>query len=174
MDASEAFKSTLHAACHQPVSYAAAMRSPQVAQWIAAMEEEKAAFFNNGTREIVDLDPAWNLLSFKWVFKVKRDGNGTITRYRKRLVARGCLQREGIDYGDIFSPVVRYSTLRVVLALSAHCGLYKRHLDCPYAFTQADLDIPCFMKPPPDMKLPRGKCLRLHKSIYGHSSSIHS
>ena len=142
-DASEAFESTLHTACHQPVSYAAAMRSPQAAQWIAAMEEEKAAFFNNGSCEIVDLDPSWNLLSSKWVFKVQRDGNGTITRYRARLVSRGFLQREGIDYGDIFSPVVRYSTLRIVLALSAHYGLYERHLDCPKAFTQADLDIPC-------------------------------
>ena len=75
-DASEAFESTLHTACHQPVSYAAAMRSPQAAQWIAAMEEEKAAFFNNGSCEIVDLDPSWNLLSSKWVFKVKRDGSG--------------------------------------------------------------------------------------------------
>ena len=72
-----------------------------------------------------------------------------------------------MDFGDIFSPVVRYSTLRVILALEAHYGLYKRHLDCPKAFTQADLDTPCFTKPPPGMKLLKGQCLKLHKSVYG-------
>ena len=143
------------------------MRSAQTAQWTAAMDEEKKAFFDNGTWEVVDTDPSWNLLSSKWVFKIKRDENGEISRYRARLVARGFLQREGVDYGDIFSPVVRYSTLRIVLAIAAHYGLFKRHLDCPKAFTQADLDTPCYMKPPPGMKLPRGKCLRLHKSVYG-------
>ena len=72
-----------------------------------------------------------------------------------------------MDFGDIFSPVVRYSTLRVIPALAAHYGLYKRYLDCPKAFTQADSDTPCYMKPPPGMKYPNGKCLKLHKSVYG-------
>jgi hypothetical protein len=83
-------------------------------------------------------------------------------------VAKGFLQREGVDYGDIFSPVVRYSTLRILLAMAAHYGLFKRHLDCPKAFTQADLDTPCYMKPPPPgMKVPSGFCIELLKSIYG-------
>ena len=163
----DTFDMAFHTAFHQPVSFAAAMRSPQVTQWMAAMDEEKQAFFDNVTWEVVDLNPTWNLLSSKWVFKIKRDEHGHISRYRARLVARVFLQREGVDYGDIFSPVVRYSTLKMLLALSAHYDLYKRHLDCPKAFTQADSDTPCYMKPPPGMKLPCGKCLRLHKSIYG-------
>ena len=57
--------------------------------------------------------------------------------------------------------------LRVIQALAARYGLFKRHLDCSKAFTQADLDTPCYMKPPPGMKLPKGKCLKLHKSVYG-------
>ena len=157
----DTFDMAFYTALHPPVSYASAMRSPQAAEWTAAMNEEKQAFFDNGTWEIVDIDPSWNLLSSKWVFKIKSDKHGNISRYRARLVARGFLQREGVDYGNIFSPVVRYSTIRIVLALSAHYGLFKRHLDCPKAFTQADLDTPCYMKPPPGMKLPRGKCLCL-------------
>jgi hypothetical protein len=101
------------------------------------------------------------------MFKIKSDEHGHITRYRARLVAKGFLQREGVDYGDIFSPVVRYSTLRILLALAAHYGMFKRHLDCPKAFTQADLDTPCYMKPPPGMKVRSGFCLELVKSIYG-------
>ena len=163
----DAFELALHTAFHKPVSYAAAMRSAQATLWTAAMDDEKKAFFDNGTWEVVDTDPSWNLLSSKWVFKIKRDEHGQISRYRARLVARGFLQREGVDYGDIFSPVVRYSTLCIVLAIAAHYGLFKRHLDCPKAFTQADLGTPCYMKPPPGMKLPRGKCLRLYKSVYG-------
>ena len=53
------------------------------------------------------------------------------------------------------------------LALAAHYGLYKRHLDCLKVFTQADLNTLCYIKPPPGMKLSSGKRLRLHKSIYG-------
>jgi hypothetical protein len=105
---------------------------------------------------IVPIDHSWNLLSSKWVFKIKSDEHGHITRYRARLVAKGFLQREGMDNGDIFSPVLRYSTLRILLALAAHYGLFKRHLDCPKAFTQADLDTPCNMKAPPGMKIPIG------------------
>jgi hypothetical protein len=117
--------------------------------------------------DIVPIDPSWNLMSSKWVFKIKSDEHDHITRYRARLVAKGFLQREGVDYGDIFSPVVRYSTLRILLALAAHYGMFKRHLDCPKAFTQADLDTPCYMKPPPGMKVPSGFCLELVKSICG-------
>ena len=161
------FESVFFSAFQEPVSYASAMRSPDAEQWIAAINEEKEAFFANGTWEIVDADPAWNLLSSKWVFKLKRNEHGNVTRYRARLVARGFLHREGMDFGDIFSPVVRYSTLRIILALAAQYSLFKRHLDCPKAFTQADLDTVCYMKPPPGMKLPKGKCIKLHKSVYG-------
>jgi hypothetical protein len=161
------FDRCYYSAFQEPVSYAEAMRRPDANKWQAAMDEEKAAFFTNGTWETVPVDPSWNLLSSKWVFKIKSDEHGNVTRYRARLVARGFLQREGVDFGDIFSPVVRYSTLRILFALAAHYGMYKRHLDCPKAFTQADLDTPCYMKPPPGMKMKAGQCLKLHKSIYG-------
>lgn len=151
----------------EPLSHAAALRSPQSTHWIEAEEEEKSAFFSNKTWEVVDINPQWNLMSCKWVYKIKRDKLGNITRYRARLVIKGFLQREGIDFGDIFSPVVRYSTVRIILAICAHYALFKRHLDCPKAFTQADLDTPCYVKAPPGLNLPKGKCFKLLKSIYG-------
>ena len=83
------------------------------------------------------------------------------------MVIKGFQQRDGVDFGDVFSPVVRYSTVRIILALCAHYGLYKRHLDCPKAFAQADLDTTCYCKAPPGMKLPHGKCFEVLKSIYG-------
>jgi hypothetical protein len=120
-EADDHFDQCFYSAFQEPVSYAEAMRRPDATKWQAAMmEEENAAFFANGTWRIVPIDHSWNILSSnKWVFKIKSDEHGHITRYRARLVAKGFLQREGMDYGDIFSPVVRYSTLRILLALWA-------------------------------------------------------
>jgi hypothetical protein len=96
------------------------MRRSNAAKWIAAMEEEKSAFFTNGTWEIVPTHHTWNLLSSKWVFKIKVDENGAITRYRACLVAKGFLQREGVD-GDIFSS----SPLLCDIELSDCCWLWR-------------------------------------------------
>jgi hypothetical protein len=161
------FEQTYYAAFDEPKFYAEAMRSSDADKWREAMDEEIAGFWRNGAWELVDINPIWNILTAKWVFKRKRDTDNIIQRFRARLVARGFQQRDGIDYGEIFSPVVRYTTLRMLLALCAHYGLFKRHLDCPKAFTQADLDTPCYMKAPAGMKIPHGKCLKLLKSIYG-------
>jgi hypothetical protein len=107
-EADDHFDQCFYSAFQEPVSYAEAMRRPDATKWQAAMEEEKAAFFANGTWQIVPIDHSWNLLSSKWVFKIKSDEHGHITRYRARLVAKGFLQREGMDYGD-------NSTLRILL-----------------------------------------------------------
>jgi hypothetical protein len=158
-EADDHFDQCFYVAFQEPVSNAEAMRRADAAKWITAMEEEKSAFFTNGTWEIVPTHHTWNLLSSKWVFKIKVDEKGVITRYRARLVAKGFLQSERANYRDIiFSPVVRYSTLRILLALAAHYGLFKRHLDCPKAVIQADLNTPCYMEPPPGMSIAPGFC----------------
>jgi hypothetical protein len=149
----------------EPLSTAEALRAPDRDFWCAAMEEEVNSFFDNGTWVVVRIDPSWNLLRSRWIFKRKLRKDGSIERYRARLVAKGFMQRSGIDYGEIFSPVVRYSTVRIILALCAHYGLYKRHFDAPKAFTQADLDTPCYMKAPTCVKIPKGSCLMLKKSV---------
>ena len=125
-----------------PMSHAEALRTAESPHWIAAMDEEVAGMFANGTWTIVDIDPLWNLLRSRWVYKRKKNKDGSLERYRALLVAKGFMQRAGIDYGEIFAPVVRYTTVRILFALCAHYGLFKRHFDAPKAFTQADLDTP--------------------------------
>jgi hypothetical protein len=143
------------------------MRSSGKDNWQEAMDNETDYFWENGIWRLVPIDPSWNLLDSKWVYKLKHNEDDTIERYRARIVAKGFLQHEGVDYGEIFSPVVRYSTLRLILALCAHYGMFKRHLDCPKAFTQADLDTPVYMKAPTGVKIPHGMCFEMLKSIYG-------
>jgi hypothetical protein len=164
---SDMFDYSKFACFDEPLSTAEALRAPDRDFWCDAMREEVDSFYDNGTWKVVMIDPTWNLLRSRWVYKRKLRKDGSIERYRARLVAKGFQQRSGVDYGEIFSPVVRYSTIRVILALCAHYGLMKRHFDAPKAFTQAELDTPCYMKAPPCVRLPKGHCFQLKKSVYG-------
>ena len=156
-----------YAVFDEPLSYAAARRAPDKDKWLEAMQEELEGLNKQGTWHIVDIPENANLLRTKWVFKKKRDKDGNVTRYRARLVVKGFTQKYGVDYDQTFSPVVRHSTLRIVLALCAYYGLYTRQLDVPKAFPQSDIDYDCYMHAPTGTTLPRGKCYHLLKSIYG-------
>jgi hypothetical protein len=116
------------------------------------MEEAKSAFFTNGTWEIVPTHHTWNLLSFKWVFKIKVDEHGVITRYHARLVAKGFLQREGVDYRDIFSPVVRYPLWPIQAAPRLPQSVHPGRPGHPLLH---------------GMSIAPGFCLKLLKSVYG-------
>ena len=108
-----------------------------------------------------------NLMKSKWVYRVKKNDLGETTVYRSRLVGCGYSQIHGLDYDEVFAPVIRYETFRLILAMSVHYGLFLRHLDIPKAFPQADLDFDCYMRAPPGYPLPRGKCYKLLKALYG-------
>ena len=150
-----------------PSTHAEAMRSPEKDYWQEAMDEEVETLTITKTWRIVDIPPGANLLKSKWVYKRKTDKNNNLERYRARLVAKGYSQKHGVDYDEIFAPVIRHSTMRMVLSLCAHYGLHTRHLDVPKAFPQADIDFDCYMAPPAGVRLPKGKCFQLLKSIYG-------
>ncbi|KAH9782974.1 hypothetical protein KPL71_009140 [Citrus sinensis] len=96
-----------------------------------APEEEIEALHKNKTWELVSLPRGRKAIGNKWVYKIKRDSNDQVERYRARLVVKGYAQKEGIDFNEIFSPVVRLTTVRVVLAIlnSDHCAYYKRFED---------------------------------------------
>jgi hypothetical protein len=67
----------------------------------------------------VDAPKGANIVSCKWVFKIKRLPNGQIDRYKARLVVRGFSQRYGVDYEETFAPIVRMESLRILLAIAA-------------------------------------------------------
>jgi hypothetical protein len=105
----------------EPQSLQEALGDPN---WKKAMEEEYATLLKNGTWHLVPSKSGMNLIDCKWVFKIKRKADGSIDRYKGRLVAKGFKQQYGIDYEDTFSPVVKIATIRLVLSLAVARGWY--------------------------------------------------
>ena len=102
---------------NEPRSYKQAIKSPDSDRWISAMQQELDTLHYNNTWSVVPLPRSdRNIVGSKWIYKIKRDANGDIARYKARLVAQGFSQQPGIDFNEIFSPVVRYDSLRLLIA----------------------------------------------------------
>jgi hypothetical protein len=108
----------LHLACDdgEPWSFAEAERH---AAWHAAMQSEMDAVEKNCIWELADLPRCHGTITLKWVFTLKRDEAGAIVKHKARLVARGFVQREGIDFDNAFAPVAQMESVRLLLALAA-------------------------------------------------------
>ena len=91
-------------------------------KWRQAMNDEFDALVRNGTWGLVPSTSMQNLVGCKWVFRIKRLPDGSIDRYKARLVAKGFHQRPGVDYHDTFSPIVKPTTIRLVISLVVSKG----------------------------------------------------
>ncbi|WVZ78040.1 hypothetical protein U9M48_025815, partial [Paspalum notatum var. saurae] len=151
----------LHLACNdgEPRSFAEAERH---AAWQAAMQSEMDA-------ELANLPRGHRAITLKWVFKLKRDEAGAIIKHKARLVARGFVQQEGIDFDDAFAPVARMESMRLLLALAAQEGWHVHHMDVKSAFLNGDLKEEIYVHQPPGFEIPgkEGKVLHLRKALYG-------
>lgn len=74
-----------------------------------------------------------------WIFKLKKDNKGNIIKYKARLVVKGYAQKQGVDFDEVFAPVARLETVRLLLALAAHEGWEVHHMDVKSAFLNGDL-----------------------------------
>lgn len=98
---------------------------------------------------VVPLLPEKNLVSCKWLFKIKRNANGTVARHKARLVSRGFSQEYGINYDETFSPVVRHTTVRLILGLAAHRNWTLHQLDVKNVFLHGYVTEEVYMSQPP-------------------------
>ena len=103
----------------EPSTYKEASGVPE---WQSAMSEELAALDRTGTWEIVPLPPHAVPITCKWVFKIKTKSDGSIERYKARLVARGFQQTQGRDYYETFAPVAHMTTVRTMIVVTASCS----------------------------------------------------
>ncbi|KAK1650639.1 hypothetical protein QYE76_068444 [Lolium multiflorum] len=154
----------------EPASYRRALSD---ARWRQAMEDEHAALLRNNTWTLVPSPSGRNIIGSRWVFKLKHKADGSIDKYKARLVAQGFTQRYGLDYLDTYSPVVKHATVRLVLALAVARNWCVRQLDISNAFLHGVLEETAYMRQPPgfeDSAHPDYVC-KLHKSIYGLKQS---
>ncbi|PKI61032.1 hypothetical protein CRG98_018594 [Punica granatum] len=96
--------------------------------------------------DLVELLKGTVAIGFKWVFKTKRDASSKVERYKAKLVAKGFIQKEDIDCHEIFSPVSKNDSLRIIMALVTHMDLELHQMDVKTVFLNRDLDEEVYMK----------------------------
>ena len=153
-----------------PLSYRGAMQSSDSDLWSAAVRAEIDSLVSNGTFQAVpeqSIPADKKLLSTRWVFTRKSEADGS-TRHKARLVARGDHQRAGVDFNDVYSPVVNGTTLRTLLAVAAVNDWHVDQMDAVTAFLNAPMgDEELYVRVPEGFIRQPGTVLRLKKAIYG-------
>uniref|UniRef100_A0A6V7JMB6 Reverse transcriptase Ty1/copia-type domain-containing protein n=1 Tax=Bracon brevicornis TaxID=1563983 RepID=A0A6V7JMB6_9HYME len=133
----------------EPISYEEAMDGPDAEKWRIAMDEELNSLMSNNTWSVQQLPKGKSAVGCKWVFKIKRHADGRPDRYKARLVAQGFSQKFGTDYNEVFAPVVRHATFRMLLSIAVHRKFVVKHFDAKTAFLNGKLEEEIFMKQPP-------------------------
>ncbi|KAL4585655.1 hypothetical protein LXL04_010278 [Taraxacum kok-saghyz] len=137
--------------------------------WQEAMKTEYDALLKNNTSNLVPCPTNVNIVGCKWIYRIKRKSDGSIDRYKARLVAQGYSQEEGVDYFETFSPVIKPTTIRLVLLIAISKGWSIRQLDINNAFLNGDLQENIYMRQPKGFEDPLNPShvCHLRKAIYG-------
>ncbi|KAH9682404.1 hypothetical protein KPL71_027339 [Citrus sinensis] len=151
-----------------PNTFSEALRSSESDQWKLAMEEEIKSLHQSQTLKLIKLPKGKKAIGNKWVYTKKQGSpNQTTPRYKARLVAKGFAQKEGIDYNEVFSPVVKHTSIRILLALVAEYELELAQLDVKTAFLHRDLEEEIYMIQPCGFRV-AGKENHVCRSEHGH------
>ena len=157
----------------EPKNVNEAVNSKNSKYWKDAAEYEYQSLLKNNTWELVERPKDKNFITCKWIFKVKRNADGTVNRYNARFVAQGYSQEEGMDYDDTFSPVARYSSIQSLLAIANQLNLEVHQIYVKTAYLNGDLEHEMYKEQPDGYVDKRQKDLicRLRKSLYGLKQS---
>ena len=164
--ASMADKDTMH--------YGQAMKAPDVADFIRAMEKEVKDLNDTGVWKLVkktEMPKDAKLIRLIWSFKRKRNPLGQLIKHKARLCVHGGMQRKGIDYWHTYAPVVNWSTVKMVLLLTTLAGWHSRQIDYVLAFSQAPIDADVYCHLPAGFHIKDGNddeyVIQLVKNLYG-------
>ena len=167
--------SAINATPVDPATRRAAMSGPYAAEWEKAELKEMHSVWDLGTWVLVIPPDGANIITCKWVYKVKYNADGTVERFKARIVARGFQQIEFIDYEETFAPAAKFVTIRLMcsLACSLQWPLEQCDIETAFLWASIDEDKPIYMAQPEgyvDPERPNHVCL-LKKSIYGLKQS---
>lgn len=156
--------------CHfensEPSSVSAALKNPV---WFQAIKEEYKALIDNKTWTLVKPSISARIVGNKWVYRVKYNSDGSIDKYKARLVVKGFHQTAGVDYNKTFSPVIKASTIKVILSLAVMNHWSLRQVDINNVFLHGYLNAEVYMQQPEDFvdqSRPTHVC-KLQKALYG-------
>ncbi|KAL8119157.1 hypothetical protein AgCh_016606 [Apium graveolens] len=133
------------------------------------MQEKMVSIEKNKTSVLTELPPGRKAISLKWVYKIKNNTYGEIIKYKERMVAKGYVQKKGIDFEEVFAPVTRMETVPLLLALTAKNGWKVHHLDVKSAFLNRELTEEVYISQPKNFvdEKQSHKVYRLLKALYG-------
>jgi Reverse transcriptase (RNA-dependent DNA polymerase) len=157
----------------EPSNFREAMSSTNADEWKAACKLEYDTLMGYGTWTLVERPPNTNIIGNRWVFRVKRDNLGKINKPKARLVAQGFSQVPGIDFTETYSPTIRFTSIRFILALASHYDLELRQINVKGVYLNGNLEELVYMHQPEGFAI-EGKedfVCKLNKGVYGLKQS---
>ena len=160
--------------CRIPKGYRQAMQDVRASYWTEAIDREWAGILANDTMQFVprsQMPPSANLMNSHYVFDLKTRADGSIDKFKARLVADGNTQKFGVDFDQVFATVVKLATIRMILTLAAARDYGLWQLDVRQAFLQATLTEDLYMRMPPNVSSRNAQgeemVCKLRKTLYG-------
>jgi hypothetical protein len=152
----------------EPGSYKEALESDHKTEWLQAINEEYKSLIDNKTWKVVPRPMHAKVFDGRWVFKLKTNADGSIERFKARLVIKGYQQKYGVDYNETFASVCRYESVRLLFALAAAYKLAIKQFDIKTAFLNGELEEEIYMHQPEGFNNGEADevCL-LKKCLYG-------
>lgn len=172
-ESSESFWSNMMEGCafvlesSEPKSYQEAMNCLDSEKWVEAMNNEISSLTKNHTWDLVNLPKGRKVIDNKWIYKIKHNSAGDVERLKARLVIRGFTQQYGVDYLETFSPVVKLTSVRLILSIAASENLKLKQFDVETAFLYGSLDEEIYMCQPKGYEDHTNRVCKLNKSLYG-------
>ena len=151
----------------EPESYEDAVHSENKDEWLEAMNSEMRSLKENQTWDLEYPPKGRKIIPCKWVYKIKNNPDGSVERFKARLVIKGFSQEKGIDYEETFSPVVRSATIRTLIGVAACEKMSLMQFDVSTAFLYSKLDEEIYMEQPKGFKDNSGRACKLKGGLYG-------
>ncbi|MCH85090.1 copia-type polyprotein, partial [Trifolium medium] len=149
----------------EPVNFEEAVKDKK---WLSAMNEEIESIERNSTWELAELQQGKKAIGVKWVYKVKVNPKGEVTRHKARLLVKGFLQKQGIDFNEVFAPVAWMETIRLVTAIAHYNGWSMHQMDVKCAFLNGPLDEEVYVVQPPGFTVKGSESMVYrNKALYG-------